>query len=92
MTMEKISQQVLHSKLDDILDQVSEKQITTLVTKDDQPVAVIFPYEIYQQWTMAREHRLRRAYQELKTWTSEHSEILTGLNSVQLVRETRDSR
>lgn len=88
--MEKISQQDLYRDLDEVLDRVSGKQVTALVVKDDQPVAVIFPYETYQQWTAARERRLHKARRGLETWASEHAEALSGLDSVQLIRETRD--
>lgn len=92
MPMEAINQRTLGRDIDEILDRVSEKRIPTLVIKDDQPIAVIFPYETYQQWIAAREQRLRRANQDLKTWVSKHADVLTGLDSVQLIRETRNSQ
>ena len=92
ITMETINQRALYRDLGEILDRVSGKRIPTLVIKDNQPRVVIFPYEIYQQWIAARERRLRQAYQGLQTWVSENAEALTGLDSVQLVRETRDSQ
>ena len=87
--METISQQMLNSDLDEILNRVSGEGTPTLVLRDDHPVAVIFPYEIYQQWVAAREQRLRQARQNLQTWVSEHAEVLTGLDSVELIREAR---
>ena len=92
MPMETISQQTLGRDLDEILDRVSGKHTPTLVIRDDQPVAVIFPYEICQQWIKAREQRLRRANQDLQIWASKHADVLTGLDSVQLIRETRNSQ
>jgi len=88
--IETVSQQVLHQDLDGTLERISEKQITTMVVKDNQPRVVILPYEIYRQWFTEREHRLRLAFQDLRAWASENAEILSGLDSVQLVRETRD--
>ena len=90
-TMETISQQNLYRDLDEILNRVSGKQIPTLVIKDDQPIAVIFPYETYQQWVAAREQRLHQARHGLQAWVSEHAEVLNGLDSVHLIREARDS-
>jgi prevent-host-death family protein len=92
ITMETISQQTLYHNLDDILARVSEKRIPTLVTRDNEPIAVIFPYETYQQWIAARESRLHQACQRLQTWASEHAEVLNGLDAVELVREARSSR
>lgn len=92
ITMETINQQTLHRDLDDILDRVSGKRIPTLVVKDNQPLVVIFPYKTYQQWVAAREQRLRQVCQGLQTWASEHAKVLTGLDSIQLVRETRNSQ
>jgi PHD/YefM family antitoxin component YafN of YafNO toxin-antitoxin module len=90
--METISQQTLYRELDEILNRVSGKRIPTLVIKDNRPTVVIFPYETYQQWIAAREQRLHQACRSLQAWVSEHSEVLTGLDSVQLVRETRNSQ
>ena len=92
MKMETISQQTLYRDLDEILNRVSGKRIPTLVIKDNRPIVVIFPYETYQQWIAAREQRLHQACRGLQAWVSEHSEVLTGLDSVQLVRETRNSQ
>ena len=92
ITMETISQQALCNNLDDILDRVSGKGIPTLVIKDNEPIAVIFPYKTYQQWISARESRLRQADQQLQTWVSKHTVVLSGLSAVQLVRETRSSQ
>ena len=88
--METVNEKILHSNLNGILDRIAREQISTLITKDEQPVAVILPYEIYQQWIVTREKRLRQVYQGLKTWTTKHSDVLTGLDSAQLVREERD--
>lgn len=90
ITMETINQQTLYRDLDEILSRVSGKRVPALVLKDNQPIVVIFPYETYQQWVAAREQRLRQACQGLEVWASKHAEILTGLDSVQLVRETRE--
>ena len=92
ITMETISQQTLHHNLDDILDRVSGKRIPALVIRDNQPIAVIFPYETYQQWIAARESRLRQACQRLQAWVSEYTTVLSGLDAVQLVRETRSNQ
>ena len=92
MPMETINQHTLGRDIDKILDRVSGKRTPALVIKDDQPIAVIFPYETYQQWIAAREQRLRRANQDLQIWVSKHADVLTGLDSVQLIRETRDSQ
>ncbi|MGB9597505.1 MAG: type II toxin-antitoxin system Phd/YefM family antitoxin [Candidatus Poribacteria bacterium] len=42
-------------KINEILKQVSERHIPTLVTKDEQPTAVILSYETYQQLLKERE-------------------------------------
>jgi prevent-host-death family protein len=92
-TMETISQQALSKeKINEVLKQVSERHIPTLVTKDNQPTAVILPYETYQELTRIREEHLREVYEHLQTWVERNSELLKGLDSVKLVRETRDSR
>ncbi len=65
-TMETISQQSLYRDLDEILNRVSGKQIPALVIKDDQPIAVIFPYETYQQWVAAREQRLHYSNKKIQ--------------------------
>jgi len=91
-TMETVSQQALMEKPKEILDRVFEKHIPTLVTKDDQPTAVILPYETYQQMTQSRKERLREVYDRLQKRVKNNSEILKGLDSVKLVRETRKSR
>ena len=91
--MESVSQQALSKKrINEVLKQVSEKHIPTLVTKDDQPTAVILPYETYQQLLKEREKRLTQVVEDIQSWAIENSEILKGLDSVQLVRETRESR
>ena len=90
--METINQKTLSRDLDEILDRVSIKQIPTLVTRDNQPRVVILPYETYQQWIAAREQRLRRAFQNLRSWTSKHAEALSELDASQLVREIRNNR
>lgn len=90
--METVSQQTLSENVNEVLKRVSEKQIPTLVTIDDQPTAVILPYETYQQLLGTREKRLREVYDHLQTWVAKNSESLKGLDSVKLVRETRKSR
>jgi len=90
--METVSRQTLSENVNEVLKRVSEKQIPTLVTIDDQPTAVILPYETYQQLTQAREKRLSEVYDRLQTWVAKNSESLKGLDSVKLVRETRKSR
>jgi len=92
MTIEIISQKTLFEKTKEIMDKVSEKHISTLVMKDDQPVVIMLPYETYQQLIEEREKRLRQVYDRLQKRVIENSEILKGLDSVKLVRETRDSR
>ena len=92
-TIETISQQALSKKkINEVLKQVSEKHIPTLVTKDDQPTAIILPYETYQQLLKEREKRLTQVVENIQSWVSENSEILKGLDSVKLIRETRESR
>jgi prevent-host-death family protein len=91
-TMETVSRQTLSENVNEILDRVSEKHITTLITKDDQPNAVILSYDAYQQLLNEREKRLREVYDRLQTWVAKNSESLEGLDSVKLVRETRKSR
>jgi prevent-host-death family protein len=92
MTMETVSQQTLMEKPKEVLDRVSEKHIPTLVTKDDHPTMVILPYETYQQLTQSRKEHLRKVYDNLQTWVDKNSESLKGLDSVKLVRETRERR
>lgn len=92
-TMEKISQQALSKKkINEILKQVSERHIPTLVTKDEQPTAVILSYETYQQLLKEREKRLNQIVENIQSWVIQNSEILKGLDSVKLVREIRESR
>lgn len=92
-TMETVSQQDLSKKkINEVLKQVSEKHIPTLVTNDDQPTAVILPYETYQEFLKEREKRLTQVVEDIQSWVSENSKILKGLDSVKLVRETRESR
>jgi prevent-host-death family protein len=91
-TMETVSQQTLMEKPKEILDRVSEKHIPTLVTKDDHPTVVILPYENYQQLLKEREKRLTQVVENIQSWVSENSEILKGLDSVSLIRETRSNR
>ena len=90
--METVSQQTLMEKPKEILDRVSEKHIPTLVTKDNEPTVVIMPYETYQQLLKEREKRLTQVVENMQSWVSENAEILKGLDSVKLVRETRESR
>ncbi len=91
--MESVSQQALSKKkIDEVLKQVSERHIPTLVTKDNQPTAVILPYETYQQLLKEREERLTKVVEDIQSWAIENSEILKGLDSVKLVREIRESR
>jgi len=92
-TMETISQQTLSKKkINEVLKRVSEKHIPTLVTMNDQPAAVILPYETYQQLAQSRKEHLREVYDRLQKRVLSNSEILKGLDSVKLVRETRESR
>ena len=89
--METVSQQSLSKKkINEVLKQVSEKHIPTLVTKDDQPTAVILPYETYQELTQARKEHLREVYDRLEKRVLSNSEVLKGLDSVKLIRETRN--
>jgi prevent-host-death family protein len=91
--METISQQALSKKkINEVLKQVSERHIPTLVTKDNQPTAVILPYETYQELTQAGKKHLREVYNRLEKRVLSNSEVLKGLDSVKLVRETRESR
>ena len=92
ITMEAVSQQNLIEKPREISDRVSESHIPTLVTKDNEPSIVMLPYETYQQLTQTREKRLREVYDRLQKRVASNSEILKGLDSVKLVRETRKSR
>ncbi|MEK7396362.1 MAG: type II toxin-antitoxin system Phd/YefM family antitoxin [Candidatus Poribacteria bacterium] len=91
-TMETVSQKTLMEKPKEILDRVSEKHIPTLVTKDDEPTVVIMPYETYQQFLKERKKRLTQVVENMQSWVSENAEILKGLDSVKLVRETRERR
>ena len=91
-TMETVSRQTLSENVNEILDRVSEKHITTLITKDDQPNAVILPYDDYQQLFNEREKRLRKVYERLQKRVADNSEVLKGLDSVKLIRETRNNR
>ena len=90
--METVSQQTLSENVNEVLKRVSEKQIPTLVTIDDQPTAVILPYDNYQQLLKEREKRLTQVVENIQSWVSENSEILKGLDSVSLIRETRSNR
>jgi len=90
--MEKVSQQTLSKKVNEVSKHISEKQIPTLVTMDDQPALVILPYETYQQLLDAREESLRIVYERIQKRVIDNSEILKGLDSVKLVREMRNNR
>lgn len=92
MTMEAISQQTLAEKTKEILDRIAEKHITALVMENDQPTVVILPYETYQQLSQSRKENLQEIYDHIQTWVAKNAESLKGLDSVKLVRETRDSR
>lgn len=91
-TMETISRTSLYNNLDDILDKISEKRMSALVTKNEQPIAVILPYETYQQLSFEREQRLHQTLDHLRAWTLKNAEILKGLDSVQLIREIRNEQ
>ena len=91
-SMETVNQQTLSNNLDEILDRISENRITAMVVKDDQPRAILLPYEIYQQWISAREQRLKQVANNLQLWGGKHSKELIGLDSAELIREIRNNQ
>ena len=81
-------------KFGGMLDEVAEKRQHILILRLNQPLAVLVPYQDYQERfdPAERKHRLLSISNRMDAWRKEHRDQLKGLDSVKMIREIRNSR
>ncbi len=77
-----------------LLDEVSKKGSHIVISRLNRPLAVLVPYQDYQQSMdqEARRKRLQLVAKRMDAWRERHREKLKGLDAVKIIREIRDSR
>jgi len=75
-------------------EEVHNKKTRIIISRANKPLAVIIPYEDYQEQKeeRERERRLRLAASKIDEWRKKHVQQLKGLNSVEIIRKMRAER
>ena len=90
--MKTLSAIEVRQKFGSILDMVSKKRIPVTICRANKPLAVLVPAEDYLSRNMGRESRLRLAAERIAEWKNLHAGKLRGVNSLQLLRASRQER
>jgi prevent-host-death family protein len=91
--MKSISALEARKKFGGLLDRVARKGEHILISRVNQPLAVLIPYKDYQEnfGPSARREKLLRVADKMDLWRREHQEKVKGLDTTQLIREMRAS-
>ncbi len=92
--MKKVSALTLRKKFGSILDQVVKGKEPIVITRANQPLVVMEPYQDYEIRTSQEERRKRltEVSRRMDEWAKRNAKYLKGLDAVKVIREMRDSR
>ncbi len=92
--MKSITALEARKRLGGLLDEVAKKGTHILISRVNRPLAVLVPYNDYQQNfdQAARKKRLHLVAERMDALRERHRGKVKGLDAVKIIREIRDSR
>lgn len=90
--MKTVNALALRKRLGAVLDEVVRRKKPVVVSRANQPLAVLVPYEAYQEKFdgEARRARIRRACESMDRLSESLKGKLTGPDSTEIIRAFRD--
>lgn len=92
--MKILNSLAVRKKFGEVLDEVHDRKVHIAISRANRPLVVMIPYEEYQEKNGPedREKRLRQVSTSLKEWRLKNRRYLSGVDPVELIRSTRDTR
>ncbi len=92
--MKTINALTFRKKFGSTLDDVHNKKRHIIISRANRPLAVIIPFDDYQELKeeKEREKRLRLAASRIDQWRKKHIKQLKGINSAEIIRQVREER
>ena len=93
--MKSLNALALRRKFGGVIDEVCQNKEPLVITRANKPLVVMLSYEEYKELAGKSEdarQKLKRTFQGIKEWASEHGEEVNGLNAVDMIREIRQGR
>jgi prevent-host-death family protein len=92
--MKSVTALEARKKFGGLLDEVAKKGTHIVISRVNRPLAVLIPYDEYQQTfdQATRQKRLQRVAERMDALRERHRDKLKGLDTAKIIREIRDSR
>lgn len=92
--MKSITALEARKRLGGLLDEVAKKGSHILISRLNQPLAVLVPYEDYQRSIdlETRKKRFLLVAQKMDIWRKRLHEKVKGIDTTQIIRDIRSSR
>lgn len=82
----------VRKKFGSVLDMVAKKHIHVAISRANQTLAVMIPADEYRVRNIGREKRLRLAAGKIDEWKELNAAGLKRIDTVKLLRESREQR
>ncbi len=92
--MEILKALFVRKKFGTVLDKVFKKKEPIAISRNNQPLVVMVPYDVYQKTNdkKSREERLKEVLQRMDEWRRRNKEKLKGIDPAKIIREMRESK
>ena len=92
--MKSITALDARKKLGTLLDEVSQKGTHVVISRVNRPLAVLVPYEDYQQTRdlASRKKRLVLVAEKMDAWRTRHARSVKNLNTTEAIRQVRSTK
>jgi len=92
--MKTLNALTVRKKFGSVIDEVHENRKPIVISRANQPLVVLVPYEDYEAYEnqRARRERLRKVARRMDEWRQAHAKKTKNVNTTKLIRELRESR
>lgn len=92
--MKTLNALTVRKKFGSIIDEVHDNKRPIAISRANQPLVVLIPYEDYEAYESqrARRERLREVARRMDEWRKAHVKKTKNVNTTKLIRELRESR
>ncbi len=92
--MKTLNALTVRKKFGSIIDEVHDNKIPIAISRANQPLVVLIPYEDYEVYEnqRARRKRLQEVAGRMDEWRKVHAEKTKNVNTTKLIRELRENR
>lgn len=92
--MKTLNALTVRKKFGSVIDEVHESKKPIVISRSNQPLVVLIPYEDYEAYESQKERRerLQKAAKRMDEWRKTHAEKTKNVDTTKLIRELRESK